>query len=154
LWESSTRDRVIGFAEYQAMRRHTAGGYLAAAFIEPGAGFDLPAAVREDPGVRRLHCHLALLVGWLNDLHSFDREQQLDGAHPSLLAVLARERGCTPEEALSEARRLCDREAAAADRLLAQLRTSLVPRAYLAAIADALGSVQQTYTIVAERYTT
>ena len=149
-WETTAHGRIVGLAEYEAMRPHTFFGHTLATLIEPCAGLDLPAQVHHCEPVRHLIHGTARLWGWINDVYSFPMERDRLGTPPQTLPlILTREHGLSLPEAFTEVCRLCDREASTAHRLVTELTSSPVPQLpdYARAISHAIGGTQTVYQV-------
>ncbi|MFH8573882.1 terpene synthase [Streptomyces sp. NPDC017993] len=149
-WETTTHGRIVGLAEYEAMRPHTFFGHILATLIEPCAGLDLPDQVHHCEPVRHLIHGTARLWGWINDVYSFPMERQRLGTPPQTLPlILTREHGLSLPEAFAEVCRLCDTEASTAHRLVTELTASPVPQLpdYARAISHAIGGTQTVYQV-------
>ncbi|MFJ4283965.1 terpene synthase family protein [Streptomyces massasporeus] len=155
-WETTTHERTVALAEYEAMRPHTFFGHVLATLIEPGAGLDLPDRVHHCEPVRQLIHATARLWGWINDVYSFPAEQHRLGTPPQTLPlILAQQHGLSLPEAFAAACRMCDTEAATAHRLVTDLTTSPSPQLarYGSAISHAIGGTQTVYQ-VSDRWST
>ncbi|WP_406263716.1 terpene synthase [Streptomyces sp. NBC_00191] len=147
-WETTTHGRIVGLAEYEAMRPHTFFGYVLATLIDPCAGLNLPDQVHHSEPVRQLIHGTARLWGWINDVYSFPMEQHRLGTPPQTLPlILAQEHGLSLPEAFAAACRLCDTEAATAHRLVTDLTASTIPQLsqYASAVSHAIGGTQTVY---------
>ncbi|MFD7705299.1 7-epi-alpha-eudesmol synthase [Streptomyces caelestis] len=93
---------TLGLAEYAAFRRRTVGIHHSIDAGERSRGFEVPAQAMAHPLMERLRDLAADTIGFMNDIHSFERERRRGDGH-NLIAVLHRERGCSWEEAAAEA---------------------------------------------------
>ncbi|MGW0821385.1 7-epi-alpha-eudesmol synthase [Streptomyces sp. NPDC002845] len=99
---------TLSLDEYAAFRRRTVGIHHSIDAGERSRGFEVPAQVQAHPLMARMRDLAADTIGFMNDIHSFEREKRRGDGH-NLIAVLHRERGCTWEEALDEACRMTTR---------------------------------------------
>lgn len=81
-WETTTHGRIVGLAEYEAMRPHTFFGHVIATLIEPSAGLDLPHQVHHCEPVSQLIHSTARLWAWINDVYSFPWNNTSSVPHP------------------------------------------------------------------------
>ncbi|MFI2376866.1 7-epi-alpha-eudesmol synthase [Streptomyces sp. NPDC018964] len=93
---------TLGLDEYAAFRRRTVGIHHSIDAGERSRGFEVPAQAMAHPLMERLRDLAADTIGFMNDIHSFERERRRGDGH-NLIAVLHRERGCSWEEAAAEA---------------------------------------------------
>ncbi|MDN0197723.1 7-epi-alpha-eudesmol synthase [Streptomyces sp. S.PNR 29] len=91
--------------EYAAFRRRTVGIHHSIDAGERSRGFEVPAEVMGHPVMERMRDLAADTIGFMNDIHSFERERRRGDGH-NLIAVLHRERGCSWREAADEAYRM------------------------------------------------
>ncbi|MPY62033.1 7-epi-alpha-eudesmol synthase [Streptomyces spongiae] len=96
---------TLSLAEYAEFRRRTVGIHHSIDAGERSRGFEVPAQVQAHPLMARLRDLAADTIGFMNDIHSFEREKRRGDGH-NLIAVLYRERGCSWEEAADEAYRM------------------------------------------------
>ncbi|GGW48647.1 7-epi-alpha-eudesmol synthase [Streptomyces griseoloalbus] len=93
---------TLGLREYAAFRRRTVGIHHSIDAGERSRRFEVPAQAMAHPLMERLRDLAADTIGFMNDIHSFERERRRGDGH-NLIAVLQRERGCSGEEAAAEA---------------------------------------------------
>lgn len=91
--------------EYTAFRRRTVGIHHSIDAGERSRGFEVPAQVQAHPLMERMRDLAADTIGFMNDIHSFERERRRGDGH-NLICVLQRERGGTLEDAADEAYRM------------------------------------------------
>ncbi|MFE0809194.1 7-epi-alpha-eudesmol synthase [Streptomyces sp. NPDC058794] len=99
------RAGTLGLADYTAFRRRTVGIHHSIDAGERSRGFEVPAAAMAHPLMERLRDLAADTIGFMNDIHSFERERRRGDGH-NLIAVLHRERDCSWREAADEAYRM------------------------------------------------
>ncbi len=108
--------------DYLAMRMHTGGLASWAASLDIANGIELSPAQAADPAVRALTEAWSTFALLLNDLMSFAKETRNADTSSNVLHVLARERGCTPAEAVPESYAIVDRIATLFRALCGQVR--------------------------------
>ncbi|MFJ4535563.1 7-epi-alpha-eudesmol synthase [Streptomyces tibetensis] len=91
--------------DYTAFRRRTVGIHHSIDAGERSRGFEVPAQAMAHPVMERMRDLAADTIGFMNDIHSFEREKRRGDGH-NLIAVLRRERGCSWQEATDEAYRM------------------------------------------------
>ncbi|GAA2767582.1 hypothetical protein GCM10010103_66240 [Streptomyces paradoxus] len=96
---------TLGLDEYAAFRRRTVGIHHSIDAGERSRGFEVPAQAMAHPVMERMRDLAADTIGFMNDIHSFEREKRRGDGH-NLIAVLRRERGCTWQQATDEAYRM------------------------------------------------
>ncbi|WP_406497327.1 terpene cyclase [Streptomyces sp. NBC_01604] len=96
---------TLGLAEYAEFRRRTVGIHHSIDAGERSRGFEVPSQAMAHPLMERMRDLAADTIGFMNDIHSFEREKRRGDGH-NLIAVLHRERGCSWEEAAAEAYRM------------------------------------------------
>ncbi|MFF7735603.1 7-epi-alpha-eudesmol synthase [Streptomyces sp. NPDC007984] len=96
---------TLGLAEYTVFRRRTVGIHHSIDAGERSRGFEVPAQAMAHPVMERMRDLAADTIGFMNDIHSFEREKRRGDGH-NLIAVLRRERGCSWQEATDEAYRM------------------------------------------------
>ncbi|MGW8063833.1 7-epi-alpha-eudesmol synthase [Streptomyces ziwulingensis] len=99
------RAGTLGVDEYAVFRRRTVGIHHSIDAGERSRGFEVPAAAMAHPLMERLRDLAADTIGFMNDIHSFERERRRGDGH-NLIAVLHRERGCSWQEAADTAYRM------------------------------------------------
>lgn len=102
------RAGTLGLKEYTALRRRTVGIHHSIDAGERSRGFEVPAAAMAHPLMERMRDLAADTIGFMNDIHSFERERRRGDGH-NLIAVLHRESNCSWQEALGEAHRMTTR---------------------------------------------
>ncbi|WP_409467679.1 7-epi-alpha-eudesmol synthase [Streptomyces sp. HC307] len=90
---------------YVAFRRRTVGIHHSIDAGERSRRFEVPAQAMAHPLMERMRDLAADTIGFMNDIHSFERERRRGDGH-NLIAVLHRERGCSWQEAADEAYRM------------------------------------------------
>ncbi|MEU6549492.1 7-epi-alpha-eudesmol synthase [Streptomyces sp. NPDC046915] len=96
---------TLALEEYTAFRRRTVGIHHSIDAGERSRRFEVPAQVQAHPLMERMRDLAADTIGFMNDIHSFERERRRGDGH-NLICVLQRERGGTLEEAADEAYRM------------------------------------------------
>jgi hypothetical protein len=119
---------TLDLAEYALFRRRTVGIHHSIDAGERSRGFEVPPQVMGHPVMERMRDLAADSIGFMNDIHSFEREKRRGDGH-NLIAVLRRERGCSWEEAADEAYRMT----------VARLEEYLELEARIPAMCDELG---------------
>ncbi|GAA3996358.1 hypothetical protein GCM10022384_49510 [Streptomyces marokkonensis] len=99
------RAGTLGLDDYTVFRRRTVGIHHSIDAGERSRGFEVPAAAMAHPLMERMRDLAADTIGFMNDIHSFERERRRGDGH-NLIAVLRRERGCSWQEAADEAYRM------------------------------------------------
>lgn len=99
------RAGTLGIEEYADFRRRTVGIHHSIDAGERSRGFEVPAQVQAHDLMVRMRDLAADTIGFMNDIHSFEREKRRGDGH-NLIAVLHRERGGTWEQAADEAYRM------------------------------------------------
>ncbi|MFJ2262144.1 7-epi-alpha-eudesmol synthase [Streptomyces sp. NPDC087844] len=113
---------TLDLQEYAAFRRRTVGIHHSIDAGERSRGFEVPPEAEAHPLMERMRDLAADTIGFMNDIHSFEREKRRGDGH-NLIAVLHRERRCGWQEAADEAFRMTS------DRLAEYLELeSQVPR--------------------------
>ncbi|MFJ6574228.1 terpene cyclase [Streptomyces sp. NPDC091292] len=92
----------LGVEEYAAFRRRTVGIHHSIDAGERSRRFEVPAQAQAHPVMIGLRDAAADTIGFMNDIHSFEREKRRGDGH-NLIVVLRRERGCSWEAAVDEA---------------------------------------------------
>jgi len=103
------RDRIPDVASYLRLREVTVGLKVMFALAELLDGFSLSDDTRTHPVLRRLATRASNIVGWANDLFTYEKEV-LHGEIHNLVMVLMNERGLTVSEAVQQAVALHDNE--------------------------------------------
>ena len=85
------RAGTLGLDEYAEFRRRTVGIHHSIDAGERSRGFEVPAQVMAHPLMERMRDLAADTIGFMNDIHSFEREKRRGDGH-NLIAVLHRER--------------------------------------------------------------
>ncbi|MEU8944477.1 terpene cyclase [Streptomyces sp. NPDC048489] len=96
---------TLGVTEYAELRRRTVGIHHSIDAAERSRGFEVPPQVLGHELMVGMRDLAADTIGFMNDIHSFERERRRGDGH-NLIAVLHRERGGTWEEASAEAYRM------------------------------------------------
>ncbi|MCW5249747.1 7-epi-alpha-eudesmol synthase [Streptomyces sp. SHP 1-2] len=96
---------TLGLAAYTGFRRRTVGIHHSIDAGERSRRFEVPPAAMAHPLMERMRDLAADTIGFMNDIHSFERERRRGDGH-NLIAVLHRERGCSWQEAADEAYRM------------------------------------------------
>lgn len=97
---------TLGLEEYALFRRRTVGIHHSIDAGERSRGFEVPAQAMAHPLMERMRDLAADTIGFMNDIHSFEREKRRGDGH-NLIAVLHRERrDCSWKEAADEAYRM------------------------------------------------
>ncbi|AWW36266.1 terpene cyclase [Streptomyces sp. AS58] len=95
----------LGLDTYTAFRRRTVGIHHSIDAAERSRRFEVPAQAMAHPLMERMRDLAADTIGFMNDIHSFERELRRGDGH-NLIAVLRRERGGSWRTAADEAYRL------------------------------------------------
>ena len=90
---------------YAAFRRRTVGIHHSIDAGERSRRFEVPAQVMAHPLMERMRDLAADTIGFMNDIHSFEREKRRGDGH-NLIAVLHREKDCSWQEAADQAYRM------------------------------------------------
>lgn len=98
-------ESTLDLDEYALFRRRTVGIHHSIDAGERSRGFEVPAQAMAHPVMERMRDLASDTIGFMNDIHSFERERRRGDGH-NLIAVLHRERGCSWEEAGREAYRI------------------------------------------------
>ncbi len=116
LWEAVNRaeDRVPSLNDYVAMWLKQSGVYPCIVFTDIACGYEVPATGWSDPRVRTLREMVSAIIGWDNDLTSYDKEVHRAAEHgfpvvQNLVSVLQAEFGCPADEAAGLAGVMRDR---------------------------------------------
>ncbi|MEV0113946.1 7-epi-alpha-eudesmol synthase [Streptomyces sp. NPDC050844] len=96
---------ALGLEEYTDFRRRTVGIHHSIDAGERSRRFEVPAQVQAHPVMIGLRDAAADTIGFMNDIHSFEREKRRGDGH-NLIVVLRHERGCSWEEAADDAIRM------------------------------------------------
>ncbi|MFF7981882.1 7-epi-alpha-eudesmol synthase [Streptomyces sp. NPDC007901] len=96
---------TLGLDEYAAFRRRTVGIHHSIDAGERSRRFEVPAQVQAHPLMERMRDLASDTIGFMNDIHSFERERRRGDGH-NLIAVLHRERGGSWTDAMQEAYRM------------------------------------------------
>ncbi|MFF8535242.1 epi-isozizaene synthase [Streptomyces sp. SAS_267] len=107
-YDQEFRNRTSGtiptVAEYLELRRLTFAHQIWTDLLEPSAGCELPAEVRQHPAFQRAALLSQEFAAWYNDLCSLPKEIAGDEVH-NLGISLIHHQGLTLEEAVTEVRR-------------------------------------------------
>ncbi|WP_159424649.1 hypothetical protein [Streptomyces sp. TLI_053] len=96
---------LLGIAQWEDWREISFGMDWCYDYMEPALGTYLPDPVRRMPSMLRLRRAASLHMGMLNDVFSTPREAYQERAFNSL-AILRRDLGCSPQEAVDEVVRI------------------------------------------------
>ena len=96
---------TLDLDEYTEFRRRTVGIHHSIDAGERSRGFEVPAQVQAHPLMERMRDLAADTIGFMNDIHSFERERRRGDGH-NLIAVLHRDRALSWEAAAEEAYRM------------------------------------------------
>jgi hypothetical protein len=109
--EAKNRDSAVipDLASYLPLREVTVGLQVMYALAELLEGFSLPAAAHEHPAIQALAKHTSNIVGWANDLFTYEKEFR-EGEIHNLVLVLMNERGISLTQAVGQATELHDNE--------------------------------------------
>jgi hypothetical protein len=109
--EAQNRERaqIPSVASYLALREVTIGLQVMFALGELMDGFSLPDRIREHPVLRKLTTRASNIVGWANDLFTYEKEI-IQGETHNLVLVLMNERRLTIAEAVAQVVALHDNE--------------------------------------------
>jgi Terpene synthase family 2, C-terminal metal binding len=121
---NAERGQAPSLNDYLAMRMHTGGLASWAASLDIANGIELTPERTADPAMRALREAWSTFALLLNDLMSWAKEARNADTSSNVLNVLARERGCTPADAVPEAHAIVDRIAALFRALCAQVRAA------------------------------
>ncbi|MET8224922.1 epi-isozizaene synthase [Streptomyces sp. NPDC005301] len=103
-FHNRTSGAVPTVEEYLELRRLTFAHWIWTDLLEPSAGLEIPAAVREDPAYLRAALLSQEFAAWYNDLCSLPKEIAGDEVHNLGISLIQHE-GMTLEEAVTEVRR-------------------------------------------------
>jgi 5-epi-alpha-selinene synthase len=122
MWEGINRHNAIrpSVSAYLTMREITVGVLPQLALAELTDAIKLSPAVLSHPTVRRLSSMSCNVVGWMNDIFTFERELA-EGEIHNLVIVLMDQQGLPIEEARRVVRRRCEDEVRAFISLEQQL---------------------------------
>lgn len=114
VWEAANRaaQRGVTVGEYLTMRQFTGSLYTLFDLVEVSEGVDLTPSARRHPQVRRLTRLANNMVGWANDLLSFEKELAHGDPH-NLVLALRRERRLKLPAAAEHVARMHDEAARA-----------------------------------------
>ena len=128
-WEAAHRaaDRPAGLADYQAMRRHSGAVPTCLALIDLAAGFELADGEFCRRDVQAVTDIAVNVTCWANDILSYPKESARSLKVHSLPAILAREGGMSPAEAVAAAATMHDAEVARYVRDEEQVRRHATP---------------------------
>jgi (+)-(1E,4E,6S,7R)-germacra-1(10),4-dien-6-ol synthase len=144
LWEAAgrTKNRPLSLDDYVAMWLKQSGVYPCIAFTDLACGYEVPSAAGCSPNVRKLREMTSVIIGWDNDLTSYNKEAHRAASRgfasiQNLVAVIASERACS----VTEAGRLAGAMRDHAMRRFVQLRDTIVKEgdAATARYAEGLG---------------
>ncbi|MFD6279618.1 terpene synthase family protein [Streptomyces sp. NPDC060209] len=100
---NSAQGRIPSLSDHVAVRLDSSGVKIFSTLSEIVHGYDLPAADYERHDVRAFVEVFASIIGWSNDLVSYHKERQrsADG-YGNLVDLIAYERNCSLDDAVSE----------------------------------------------------
>ncbi|MEU8637694.1 hypothetical protein AB0C38_36410 [Amycolatopsis sp. NPDC048633] len=108
LWEAVNRaeNRVPTLNDYVAMWLKQSGVYPCIVFTDIACGYEVSAADWSGPKVRQLREIVSAIIGWDNDLTSYDKEVHRSAEHgfplvQNLVSVLQSEFACDADEAVA-----------------------------------------------------
>ncbi|MGX1881697.1 7-epi-alpha-eudesmol synthase [Streptomyces sp. NPDC055287] len=104
----AARGTLLGVGPYTAFRRRTVGIHHSIDAGERSRRFEVPAQAQAHPVMEALRDAAADTIGFMNDIHSFEREKRRGDGH-NLITVLHRECGYSWEKAATEAFRMTSR---------------------------------------------
>ena len=107
--QNRERDRIPDVASYLRLREVTVGLKVMFALAELLDGFNLSNDTRTHPALRQLATRTSNIVGWANDLFTYEKEIRQGEIH-NLVMVLMNERRLTISEAVEQAVMLHDNE--------------------------------------------
>jgi avermitilol synthase len=109
--EARNRERaqIPSIASYHPLREITSGFQAICSLGELLEGTRLEDSIREHPALRQLTTRASHIVGWANDLFTYEKDI-LQGQSHNLVLVLMNEHQMTVAEALAEAMALHDDE--------------------------------------------
>ena len=109
--EARNRDnaQIPDLTSYLPLREVTVGLQVMYGLAELLEGFSLPAAVHAHPLIQALARHTSNIVGWANDLFTYEKEFR-EGEIHNLVLVLMNELGISLTEAVVQATALHDNE--------------------------------------------
>ena len=94
--------QIPSIASYFPLRELTIGLQVMISLAEPVEGFSLPDCTREHPALQQLATRASYIVGWANDLFTYEKEI-IQGEIHNLVLVLMNEYQLTIAEAVAEA---------------------------------------------------
>ena len=103
------RGKIPSVVSYLQLREVTIGLQVMFALAEILEGFSLPETIREHPALRRLATRTSNIVGWANDLFTYEKEI-IQGEMHNLVLVLMNEHRLTIAQAVAQAVMLHDNE--------------------------------------------
>jgi epi-isozizaene synthase len=103
-FHNRTSGTVPTVEQYLELRRLTFAHCIWTDLLEPSAGLEIPAAIREDPAYLRAALLSQEFAAWYNDLCSLPKEIAGDEVHNLGISLIQHE-GMTLEEAVTEVRR-------------------------------------------------
>ncbi|MFE0098817.1 terpene cyclase [Streptomyces sp. NPDC059009] len=101
----AARGGHLGLEEYVGFRRRTVGIHHSIDAGERARRFEVPAQAQAHPVLIGLRDAAADAIGFMNDVHSFEREKRRGDGH-NLITVLHRDRGHSLADAEAEAIRM------------------------------------------------
>jgi len=103
------RGQIPDVASYLPLREVTVGIHVMLALVELLEEFRLPDRIRKHPAVRELATRASNIVGWANDLFTYEKEI-IQGEIHNLVLVLMNERQWTIAEAVAATVALHDQQ--------------------------------------------
>lgn len=111
---------TLGLKDYMDFRRRTVGIHHSIDAGERSRRFEVPAQVQAHPVMIGMRDAAADAIGFMNDVHSFERERRRGDGH-NLVVVLRQERQCSWDEAVAESCRITEERLADYLRLEEQI---------------------------------
>jgi epi-isozizaene synthase len=158
-YDREFRNRASGTVptveEYLELRRLTFAHWIWTDLLEPSAGCELPAAVRNHPAYRKAALLSQEFAAWYNDLCSLPKEIAGDEVHNLGISLIHHE-GLTLEEAVTEVRRRVEesiREFLVAEKDVLRLADTLADgtvrgKECSVAVKDCLGNMRNWFSSV------
>ncbi|MFF8848335.1 terpene cyclase [Streptomyces sp. NPDC015127] len=98
---------TLDLDDYMAFRQRTVGIHHSIDAGERSRRFEVPPQVQAHPVMIGMRDAAADAIGFMNDIHSFERELRRGDGH-NLVLVLQRQRQCSLDEAIAEAYQITD----------------------------------------------
>jgi hypothetical protein len=127
VWESANRSSgaIPALREYVHLRRYAGAITACLCLIDIANGEPVVAEDWENPGLGRLTLLAADLIGWDNDIVSYEKELSDHGAMHNLITVLSHENDCSTADAFDLAMGMHSDAVGEFCRLEAELRPLL-----------------------------